>query len=159
MKDSFLLYYSFEGNTAAVADLLEARGIPAERLRVEKEPPKKGLGKFLHGGKSALTGEDPGLQLIQADIDGAEFIFLAYPVWAGKYPPAIAALLNRYDLSRKRVAAIACSASGNAEKTFAALESALGEKRLAGKLSLVNPLKYPEETEKKVAEFLDGLNL
>lgn len=156
MKETLMLYYSLEGNTAYVAQLAERSGLGAERLRVEKEPPKKGLGKFLRGGKDALMKADPGLLPIQADPAGYENILLAFPVWAGTYPPAIGALLARCDFSGKRVYAIACSASGNTEKAFGALAEALGGP-LAGSLSLVNPLKHEKETTEKLQAFLETL--
>ena len=158
MADTLLIYYTFEGNTGFVADELEKRlDLVTERLRVEHEPPKKGLGKFLHGGKSALMGEDPGLLPLQNDPAAFSVILLAYPVWAGTYPPAVGAFLKRYPLQNKTVHVIACSASGKGDKSIENVRAALPDCEVVSGLSLMNPLKNRETAIRKLAAFAEKL--
>ena len=158
MADTLLIYYTFEGNTGFVADELQKRlDLAVERLRVEREPPKKGLGKFLRGGKSALTGEDPGLLPLRNDPAAFSGIILAYPVWAGTYPPAVGAFLKRYPLQNKTVHVIACSASGNGAKSIEAVRAALPGCELASSLNLMNPLKHRETAIREIAVFAETL--
>ena len=158
MADTLLIYYTFEGNTGFVADELQKRlDLAVERLRVEHEPPKKGLGKFLRGGKSALTGEDPGLLPLRNDPAAFSGIILAYPVWAGTYPPAVGAFLKRYPLQNKTVHVIACSASGNGAKSIETVRSALPDCELASSLNLMNPLKHRETAIREIAVFAETL--
>ena len=158
MSDTLLIYYTFEGNTGFVADELQKRiDLVTERLRVEREPPKKGLGKFLHGGKSALMGEDPGLLPLQNDPAAFPGIILAYPVWAGTYPPAVGAFLKRYPLQNKTVYVIACSASGNGAKSIENVRAALPDCKVVSSLSLMNPLKNRETAVRELAAFAEKL--
>lgn len=148
-----LIYYSLTGNCDYVAEVM--RKFPqtaTEKLLVEKQPPLKGLGKFLHGGKSALLKEDPGLKPIKADPSDYDEIVLCYPVWAGTCPPAINAFVKRYSLKGKRLFIIAASASGNGNKSIEQLRKALNQCEFAGSLNLINPAARKEETVRKLAE-------
>ena len=154
MKDTLLLYYSFDGNTDYVARIMADRmPMDVERLKVDKEPPKTGIKKLLEGGKSALMQEDPGLHPIRSDIRQYYDVILAFPVWAGTYPPAIGALLTMHPFVGKNVYLVTCSASGNARKAIAALSDRLSGNTILGTLSLKSPLKYKRETVAKIAEF------
>lgn len=154
MAKTLVLYYTFEGNTGFVAqELQKSHDVTAERLRVEKEPPRKGLGKFLHGGGSALMGTDPGLLPLEHDPKDFDNIVLAYPIWAGTFPPAISALAKQRPFQGKRVWLVACSASGNAAKSFEGLKALLPGNTFTGTLSLVNPLKDQEKAARQIAEF------
>lgn len=153
MEKTLLVYYTLEGNTGYVADVLgKYDGVDVEQLKPRKEPPKDGFGKFLIGGKSALFQSDPDLQPVQANVEEYPNIILAFPVWAGTYPPAIGAFLKQYPLTGKRVSIIACSAGGNADKAFRKIKDKTSGSTIAGTLSLVNPLQHQEETRKKIAE-------
>ena len=155
MANTLLIYYTFEGNTGFVASELQKRlDLAVERLCVEHEPPKKGLGKFLRGGKSALTGEDPGLLPLQNDPAAFSRIILAYPVWAGTYPPAVGAFLKRCPLQNKMVHVIACSASGNGTKSIENVRAALPDCEVVSSLNLINPLKHRESAAREIAEFV-----
>ena len=158
MADTLLVYYTFEGNTGFVADELRKRlDLATERLRVGHEPPKKGLGKFLRGGKSALMGDDPGLLPLQNDPAAFSVIILAYPVWAGTYPPAVGAFLKKYPLRGKKVHVIACSASGNGAKSIENVRVALPDCEVATNLNLMNPLKNRETAIRELAAFAEKL--
>ena len=154
MKDTLLVYYSFEGNTAFAAELLSGlMPMDVVRLQVKNEPPKTGLGKFLRGGKSALFQEDPGLLPVNVDVRDYYDIILAFPVWAGTYPPAIGAFLRDNPFVQKNVYLVGCSASGDAKGAFDKLSRRLTGNTILGILSLKSPLKNRKETEGKIAEF------
>lgn len=160
MGSTIVVYYSFEGNTGFAAETVgRICGAAQERLCVEKEPPKGGLRKFLVGGGSALRGTDPGLKPVEADISAYDNVILAYPIWAGTYPPAIGAFLEKYDVSGKNVYLMACSAGGNMEKSAEQLRARLGSGTVKGCLSLVNPLNRKEEAEAQIRSFLSGYDL
>ena len=155
MDRTLLVYYTLEGNTGFVADVLCQYGnIDSERLNPQKEPPKEGIGKFLVGGKNALFQSDPKLLPIQADIDDYRDIILAFPIWAGTFPPAIGAFLKQYPLQGKRIRIIACCGGGNTEKAFAKVKEKVSGSTVTGTLSLVNPLLHPEETKNRINNWL-----
>lgn len=156
MENTLLVYYTLEGNTGFVADVVrEYGGIDVEQLKPQKEPPKDGFGKFMVGGGSALLQIDPKLQPVQANVDDYQNIILAFPIWAGTFPPAIGAFMKQYPLDGKNVYAIASSGGGNAEKAFENIRKKLSDHKLVGTLSLVSPLSHQEESRQKIKDFLD----
>jgi hypothetical protein len=58
---------------------------------------------------------------MQANVEDYSDIILAFPIWAGTFPPAIGAFLKQYPFQGKNIRIIACSGGGNAEKAFAAI--------------------------------------
>jgi flavodoxin len=159
MKNTLMVYYSLEGNTACAADFLgQYPEIDTERLLVEKEPPKSGFGKFLLGGKSALMKQDPGLKPLTKDPLDYENIIIGFPVWAGTYPPAIGAFLKRYDLKQKNIYVVACSASGNADKAIDHTRRSTPECSHKGAVSLKDPLKDQETAFAKLRELAEEIN-
>ncbi|MBQ3405162.1 MAG: NAD(P)H-dependent oxidoreductase [Oscillospiraceae bacterium] len=158
MKSTLMVYYTFEGNTGYVAELIRSSsGIETEPLKVDKEPPRYGFGKIFLGGKSAIFQEDPVLHPLKADIDSYENIIIAFPVWAGTYPPAIGSFLKRCPIKDKTIYIIACSGSGRAEKAVNNIKKRLSDNRFAGELSLVEPLKNRERTQKQISLFLSNM--
>ena len=154
MNDTLLVYYSFEGNTAYAAErIAELMPMDVRRLHVEKEPPKNGLKKFFLGGKSALFREDPGLQPVSVNVNDYYDIILAFPVWAGTYPPAIEAFLTAHPFFRKNVYLVACSGSGNGKGACDRLADRLKGNTVLGTISLKSPLKFKKEADAKIAEF------
>lgn len=158
MKKTLMVYYSFEGNTAYVAEKMnELCGVDLERLYARKEPPRTGFGKFFYGGKSAIFKENPQLMPVKAHLDDYENLVIGFPVWAGTYPPAIGSFLKSHPLVGKNVAIIACSASGKAERALNDMRRQLSGCRIVGTLSLVSPLRHREETEMGLRKFLGDL--
>ena len=155
MEKTLLVYYTLEGNTGFVADILhQYDNIDVEQLKPQKEPPKEGFGKFLVGGGSALFQSDPKLLPLQANIDDYPNIILAFPIWAGTYPPAIGTFLKQYPFQGKNVRIIACSGGGNAEKAFAKITEKVSGNTVIGTLSLISPLQHQEETKVKIKEWM-----
>ncbi len=159
MKDTLLLYYSFEGNTKYAAERLAAyMEMDVERLVVDKEPPKTGIAKFIQGGKSALRREDPGLHPIKSDIMAYYDIIIAFPVWAVTYPPAIDAFFKAYPFVGKNVYLVVCSAGGNTAGAIDKASQRLKGNTILGTLSLKNPLTLKKEAEAKIVEFVARRN-
>ena len=158
MGRTTVVYYSLEGNSQfAAEEIAKELGADIIRLYPEKEPPKKGIGKFLAGGGSALFLKNFPVKPIEFSLEETDRIVIVYPVWAGTFAPAIGWFLRTYDLKGKWVAAAACSASGNAEKSFQKLCALTGNEQLDAMLSLVNPLSEKETAEKKIREFCEQI--
>ncbi len=156
MTDTLFVFYSLEGNTAFVAETAsETAEMEVERLVPEKEPPKKGAGKFFWGGKSVVFNEKPKLAPLKYDISAYSNIIIGFPVWAGSYPPAVASFLNDHDLSGKKVYVIACSAGGNAEKALKKLADNLPGSNITDSLSLTDPLRDKEKNSKLIVDFIE----
>ena len=158
MGRTVTVYYTFEGNSGFVAEEI-ARNIPAdtERLIPKTEPPKKGLMKFIHGGGSALKNELAELVPLTAELSDYDTVVIAFPIWAGTYPPAIGTFLKDERLAGKRIYAVASSMSGRADRAFSKIASQLGKTELDGTLSLVSPLKNSRKAAEQIADFCKGL--
>lgn len=151
MDKTLLIYYSLEGNTGFVADILSKYdNIDVEQLKPQKEPPKDGFGKFVVGGGSALFHTDPKLLPVKAHLDDYKNIILAFPIWAGTYPPAIGAFLKQYPFRGKNVRIIACSGGGDAEKAFVKIKEKVPGNTVTRTLSLISPLQHQEDTKELI---------
>ena len=124
MERVLIAYYSFEGHTEKIAEEIASRirqnGGEADllRIRVKKEPPHAGMGKFMVGGWMALTQKDPGILNEEIDLDSYDRIFLGMPVWAGNAPGAIAAFIRKTHPQGKDFYLFAVSGSGDGKKTL-----------------------------------------
>ena len=120
MSKTLMLYYTFTGNTEFVAERMKELipELTVERLIAENEPPKKGPGKFFLGGLGARLHFDPALFPVYHDPDKFDRVILAFPVWAGTYPPAIDALSKKAPFVGKQLYIIACSSGGRAENAI-----------------------------------------
>ncbi len=158
MKNILFVYYSFEGNTQyAVEVAAGTKAMDTQRLLPDSEPPKKGLGKFLKGGGSAIKKETPVLKKLVHDPLKYEKIIIGYPIWAGTYPPAITSFLKAYPLNDKKIYLVACSGSGNAKKSFKNMIEELGGNQIIGTLSLKEPKKNKETAAEQIKEFIKDI--
>lgn len=141
-----VVYYSLEGNTRAAATKLAKRlGADVFEVRTTKAYPRKGLGKFLSGGKDSLFGKAPQIEPLQMDPSSYELVVLAVPVWAGKAAAPINSFLAGRSFGQARVALMVASASGDAESCAQDLAGKLGrDLRDLPTLSLKNPGKLPD---------------
>lgn len=154
-----VVYYSLEGNTRyaaeKVADALEADVI---ELVPKKAYPDRGFKKFFWGGKAATMKDKPELEPYDFDSSKYDLVVLCTPVWAGTFTPPLRTFLSENDLSFKRVAVVASSSGGSAEKCISRLMEAAGTSSFAAQVSLVDPKARPsEENEKLLNDFIDEL--
>ena len=156
---TIIVYYSLEGNTDYAAKRI-ASEIGADTLRIKpvKEIPRKGLKKFLWGGKSAVMAQTPALEAYDCNLDDYDRIVIGFPVWAGNITPPVRTFIMENDMTGKKVAAYACQSGSGAEKAFDKLKKALGIPELESTLILIDPKDRPsEENEKKISEFCEKL--
>ena len=154
MPKTLMLYYTFSGNTGFVAEQMSAlMDLTAEQLIAENEPPKKGFSRFLKGGAGALLRQDPALFPVYHDPSAFDKVILAFPIWAGTYPPAIAAMIKKVPFEGKKLYIIACSSSGRAEKAIDTAANALSGNTLRGSLSLIDPLRNRVDAIVKISAF------
>ena len=98
----------------------------------------------------------PKLVGLDLDLKDYDTIILCSPVWAGMYVPAVRTFLSQNDLSGKKLAIVATSAGGDDKKMIAAIAKD-SKADVIGSLSLVLPLKKPEESKMKIAEFCKSI--
>lgn len=144
MKKLFL-YYSLTGNGDEVASMLSSRGYELRKVVEKKKAPKSFFFRVLFGGfraglglKGKLVGYDP-------DVSSYEEIVIGSPIWNGRFPPAVNAVLAKTDFSSKKVTFLFYSGSGEAGKALRKAKSLFPE---ALTLVLKEPKTHPEQYDK-----------
>lgn len=160
MADTIIVYYSLEGNVDFLArELAGELGADVFRLETVKEYPKKGLAKFFHGGKDAVTSSRPELKAAVPSLAAYSTVVIGTPVWASRPAPPLNTFLFGADLAGKRVGLFASSAGGNARKCLSAMREAVAEARgqVVAEEDFTNPLKAPEEAAARAKAFAQRL--
>lgn len=153
MAEILIVYYSLEGNVDFAARSL-AKELDADLCRLEtvKEYPKKGLLKFLHGGKDTVMGFKPELKTQLPDLSAYSKIVVGAPVWAGKPAAPITTFMEEADFQGKDVYLLASSAGGNADKTLSIMTEAVSKRggSVKGTEQLTNPARNIEQSLEKI---------
>ncbi len=156
MSNTIIVYYSLEGNVDFLCRAMaKQNGADLCRLETVKEYPKKGLMKFLHGGRDASFGFKPELKTEVPDLSNYSRVILACPVWAGKMAAPLASYIEASDFTGKEVFAIVSSGGGSAEKCLAQISSSVEAKgsKLKDSVTFVNPIKNAEASLEKIKDF------
>jgi len=105
MAKTLVLYYSYEGNTKKIAEVI-AKALTAdiEGVKPIKEMKSKGFGKFLWGGGQVVMKKKPDLKPLNVNPDDYDTIFVGTPVWAFTYAPPAKTILETGILRNKKVA-------------------------------------------------------
>lgn len=105
MAKILVLYYSYEGHTKKVAEVI-AKELSAdiELVKPIKEMKTKGFGKFLWGGSQVVMKKKPELKPMSVRPDDYDTIFIGTPVWAFTYAPPVKTLLETGILKNKKIA-------------------------------------------------------
>ena len=152
-----IVYYSLEGNTEYIAQLLAERtAADIVKLVPVKAYSSKGFSKFFWGGKSALMEEQPKLEPYSIDWSAYDEVVIGFPVWAGTITPPIRTFVcdNAEVLKEKKITAFACQAGSGAEKAFEKLKDLIGAKEFTAKAVFTDPKKKPSESTAIIFEEL-----
>ena len=136
-----VIYYSFEGNTALVAETIKA-AIGADVFEIKTVDTKKrtGFTKYLWGGRQALMREKPELMPLKVDINAYDLIILGTPVWAGSPAPAMFSFLSGTPVSGKKIALFCCHGGGKG-KVFDKLKAMAPGNTIVAEIDIMNPAK------------------
>ena len=113
-----VLYYSQTSNTKAVAQEIATRlKIDIEEITLV-EPYDTAFQATIDRCKADREkGITPEINPLKSDIGDYDIIFLGYPIWFGTYAPPIATLLDKIDLSGKKVVPFCTFGSGGLESS------------------------------------------
>jgi len=155
-----LVFYSLEGNTKYLAEAIaEVIGADLLELKPLKEINKKGLLRYLHGGKQSLKKEQPQLLPLDKDPQAYDVIILGTPVWAWTLSAPLYSFLCQNKFEQKKIALYCCH-GGDKGKTLEDMEKILKNNEILGKSDYFNPLhKNPEENKKKACAWAQSLNI
>ncbi|MCR4793029.1 MAG: flavodoxin [Lachnospiraceae bacterium] len=159
---TLIVYFSLEGNTEYVADMISKEtGADVLRLVPKKAYHDKGFAKFFWGGKSAVMAEKPELEDYDIDLSQYERIVFGFPVWASNYTPPLRTYIedNAAAIKGKKIAAYACQSGAGAEKAFAKLARDLGLSEIGTTAVFLDPKARPEESkDEQIREFIRNLS-
>jgi flavodoxin len=153
---TLIVYFSYEGNSALIAELIKAASPGADTLELKPVDSKKreGLAKFAWGGMLVMTHTKPKLKPYTVAINQYDLVILGTPVWAGSFSPAIDSFLSQTKISGKKLALYCCHAGGKG-KALDKLKAALAGNTIAGEIDFINPRKLDrEETAKRVQDWV-----
>ena len=157
-----IVYYSMSGNTDYVAKYIFDK-IDADLIKIEPkaEYPKKGIKKFLWGGRSAVMGDTPALKKYEFDSNKYDYIIFGTPVWASSFTPSIRTFIkeNKEKLKGKKLAVFICYMGGGADKAIEKLKKILEINKFDAELILIDPKdKKSDEKDKKIEGFCKKIN-
>jgi flavodoxin len=154
-----IVYYSYEGNCAFVADKIKAARPDADVLRIaaEDDRPRGPVAKYFWGGKQVLSGKKPALKPYSVDVKQYDLIIVGTPVWAGSPAPAIASFIAETKIEGKTLALFCCHAGGMGgalEKLKACLPAG---NTFTDTVDFRNPLKHTDGVQQKLDAWLESL--
>ena len=122
MKKIFI-YYSLTGNGDVVADYLKKKKIDIRKVEDKEELSKNKILRILQGGFLAGINHKTKLINFDSNIDKYKEIIIGSPIWNGRLSCPINTVIDKLDLSNKKITFILYSGSGKAPKTDKKLKS------------------------------------
>lgn len=153
-----VIYFSYEGNCAMIAEQIH-KTLHADvlRLHLEDDKTRKGLAKYVWGGRQVLLHKNPALKPYAITLESYELIILGTPVWAGSPTPALHTFLEQTRITGKKIALFCCHAGGKG-KSLEKLRALVPGNTLVGEIDFVNPTKQdPQEVMGKLEPWLHKL--
>ena len=144
MKKLFL-YSSFTGNGDYFSKEFEKAGFELRKAVEKKKFPKSFFWSIMSGGFRASFGVKGKLVNYDKDVSKYEKIVIGSPIWNGRFPPVMNAVLKETDFSNKDLTFVFYSGSGEGKK---AEERVKKEFPSAKMLFLKDPKKYPDNLKK-----------
>jgi flavodoxin len=153
-----VIYYSYDGNCGLIAERIKgAFNADLLELKGEDNRKRKGLVKYIWGGRQVLSGAKPSLKPYTINIEPYDLVIIGGPVWAGSPAPALNTFLGQTRIRNKKIALFCCHA-GSKGKIFGKIKDMLPENTFLGEIDFMNPLKGDrQETEKKLSGWLDNI--
>ncbi len=114
-----VLYYSQTSNTRAIAEEFATK-LGADIEEVVPVEPYDGtyMETIERSGKERESGNLPELKPISSDITSYDVIFIGYPIWYGTYATPMASLVDKIDLSGKKVVPFCTFGSGGLQSSI-----------------------------------------
>ena len=146
MKKLFI-YYSLTGNGDIVAEKMSELGYEIRKVISKRRMPKVLFFRIMTGGfLAAINAKD---KLVDYDADVADYdeIVIGSPIWNGKFPPAVNAVLKLTDLANKKLTFVLYSGSGSGPKAKERIQKEFPQAQV---IELQEPKSKENEFEKLV---------
>ena len=152
-----VVYYSLDGNCAFVAKQIKTMlNADLVRLQTQDEKQRGFIGKLFWGGGMVVLGKKPPLKPYAFDPSVYDLIVIGAPVWAGSPAPPIHTFTDGAGITGKKIALFVCHGGGmrNALEKF---RSWLTGNEISAEADFVSPIKNSEETKRRIADWVKGL--
>lgn len=114
-----IAYYSYSGNTRAVAEAIREKvGGDLFEIKAEGTYPSEYRPMTEQVKKEIREGFRPKLTSFVADISKYDTVFIGSPNWWGTIAPQVSSFLEIYDLSGKTVVPFITHGGGGVQRTF-----------------------------------------
>ena len=144
MKKLFI-YSSFTGNGDFVSKEFENSGYEIRKVIEKKKFPKSFFWSVMSGGFRAGLGLKGKLVNYDKDVSKFEKIVIGSPIWNGRFPPTINAVLKLTDFANKDLTFVFYSGSGTGKKAEARVKKEFPSAKI---VFLREPKKHPDELKK-----------
>jgi flavodoxin len=152
---SLVIYYTRTGNARFVAETIAAEiGADAEEIVDMKN--RSGKFAYLTGGSDARRGKTTEIAPTTKSPADYELIVVGTPVWASRPAPAVTTYLKKNDLAGKKVA-LFFTQGGKKPSAIEQTKALIPNSECIGVLTLIEPLKSKEESEKQIVEWCKTL--
>lgn len=144
MKKLFL-YYSHTGNGDIVSKEFEKAGFEIRKVSEKKKMPKSFFWSMMVGGFRAGLGLKGKLVNYNSDVSSFDKIVIGSPIWNGKIPPTINAVLKETNFEGKDLSFVFYSGSGEGKKAEARVKKEFPSAKI---IFLKEPKKYNDELKR-----------
>jgi len=154
-----LIYYSYEGNSALIAETIKACiAVDVYEIKTVDRKKRKGFAKFFWGGSQVFFGRKPALLPLSVDVNAYDLIILGTPVWASSPAPALVSFLSKNPISGKKLALYCCHLGGKGD-VFEKIKSLLPGNTFVGEIDFQNTSSQDKTALKqKVSEWVKTFN-
>lgn len=149
MKKIFI-YYSLSGNGDIVANYLKEKNIDIRKVETKKPLPSNMVLRILSGGFLAGINHKDELVNFNPDITKYDEVIIGSPIWNDHLSCPINTVLDKLDLTNKKVSFILYSGSGEAPKTIKRLNDIYKD-------ITINNIKEPKKNNERIAELLKNI--
>ena len=143
MKKIFI-YYSNTGNGDTVAEYLKDKA-DIRKVIPKKDLPKSFFFKIMTGGFYTIIDYKSKLVNFDSNIDEYDEVIIGSPIWNARLSSPINTVLDKLDLSNKKVTFIFCSGSGTSPEATKKVQSLFKNVKV---IDLQEPSKNLKELDK-----------
>ncbi|MBT9130480.1 MAG: hypothetical protein DDT40_00602 [candidate division WS2 bacterium] len=159
MNNILVVYYSLEGNTKFIAEILkEVLWADLLELKPENEINSRGIMKYLWGGRQVYMRVKPALLPFTLNPFDYETLFIGTPVWAWTFAPPLWTFFSQVKLKGKNIG-LFCTSDGSRGKTLENMISSLEGNHFLGKEEFVSVLTNKEKNKLKAIAWVEKLLL
>lgn len=113
MKKIFI-YYSMTGNGDIVSDIFKNKGYDIRKVISKVKYPKSKFFLMMYGGSRIVFNKKDKLVDFNSDISNYDEIVIGSPIWMDSISSPINSVLDKIDLTNKKVSFVLWSAGGEA---------------------------------------------